>query len=281
MQQSIFMRRNKWHVVGAVILGLAFLPRLGYGAIPAGPFQLSVADPTNHLWDASSIDELQHVSFEISDESTEVSFAAPFVQTGAGKLVGAGSTQLEVYSPVFIGTIDAGYKASGKINSAGGVARIAFTGSAKGPAEIGGKTRILTGTLAVKVTVDSTLQSVTGVYTSTGAASGYGSIKEVGELDLDWTDVVNSMGDGSWTLELQLTNDGVKKIGGTARVTLSSGAALDFTVKGAYKAKTDSSVLVLTAVAENKGSTLKVNLTGSTITSLQGKVSGQTIRRKQ
>ena len=276
------MKFNRWQIVGTFILGLTFLPRLVTAGIPSGSLQMNVTGPTNHIWDASSIPELQHVDFEISDENTEISFAAPFVQTGAGKLVGTGLTQLEVDSPtVFVGTItDAVYKASGSVTSSKGVARLTFAGTAKGPADVAGKIRVLTGTLGVKVAIDSLLESASGVYTSSGAASGYGSIKEVGTLDFNWTDVVNSMGNGSWSLEMQLTNDGVKKIGGTATVTLSSGAQFDFTVKGAYKSKTDTSLLVLSGSGSSKGSSLKVNLTGSTISALQGKVSGQAIKWK-
>jgi hypothetical protein len=275
------MKFNKWHVVGTFVFALVFLPCVATAAMPSGSLQINVTGPTNHIWDASSIHELQHLDFEISDQNTEISFAAPFVQTGAGKLVGTGLTQLEVDSPVFVGTItDAVYKASGSVTSSKGIARLTFSGTAKGPAEAAGKTRILTGTLAVKVTINSLLESASGVYTSAGAASGYGSIKEVGTLDFNWTDVVNSMGNGSWSLSMQLTNDLVKKIGGTATVTLSSGAQYDFTVKGAYKLKTDTSLLVLSATSSSKGSSLKVNLTGSTISALQGKVSGQAIKWK-
>ncbi len=183
------------------------------------------------------------LEFEISEEDTEISFAAPFTQTGAGKLIGTIPRWMWIRR-YLSGQYQTPYGASGSVTSSKGVARLTFTGTARGLAEIEGKTRVLTGKLAVKVAIDSSLETATGVYTSSGAASGYGSIKEVGTLDFTWTDVVNSMGNGTWSLEMQLTNDGVKKIGGTARVTLSSGAQFDFTVKGAYKSKTDTSVLV-------------------------------------
>ena len=276
------MKLNNRQMFSAFILGLTLLPRLCIAAIPAGALQINVTDPTNHIWDASSIDELQHLNFGISSESTEISFAAPFIQTGGGKLVGAGLTDLEIDSPIFIGTINnAVYKASGTVTSSKGIARVTFTGSAKGPAVIEGKARALTGTLAVKASINSVLETTSGVYLSTGAASGYGTIKETGPLDFSWADVVDSMGDGSWSLEMVLTNDGVKKIGGSATVTLSSGAEFNFAVKGAYKLKTDTSVLVLSASdASSKGSSLKVSLTGSTITAVQGKVTGQAIKWK-
>ena len=192
------MKLSRWQILGTFILGLTFLPGLCIAGIPSGPLQVNVAHATNHIWDVSSIDELQHLDFGISDEDTEISFAAPFVQTGAGKLIGAGLTDLEVDAPIFVGTINAVYKASGSVTSARGVARLAFTGSAKGPTLIEGKTRILTGTLAVKVSIDSMLHAASGVYKSTGAASGYGTIHEDGPLDFTWNDVVSSM--GGWQL---------------------------------------------------------------------------------
>ena len=274
------MKFSKWQIFGAFVLGLAFLPRLCVAGIPSGLVQINVTGLTNHVWDLSAIDELQHLSFGISEESTDISFDAPSIQTGAGKLTGAGTTQLDVDSPIFVGMINAVYKVSGTITSAKGVARFTFTGSASGPTLIGGQTRTLTGTLAVKGTIDSTLQAASGVYTSTGAASGYRSIRESGPLNLTWNDVISSMGNGTWSLEMQLTNDGVKIIGGTAIVTLSSGAELDFTVKGTYKSKTDTSLLILLSVRSSKGSSLKVSLTGSTITSILGKVSGQAVKWK-
>lgn len=265
----------------AAALALSCFTHPALAALPSGTLQVNVTDVTNLLWDVSSIGELQDLDFDISDEGTEISFAAPFVQTGAGKLVGFGVTQMEVTSPVFVGHIDnAAYKVSGSITSAKGVARLTFTGIAKGLAEANGRIGMLTGSLAAKVTIDANQQAVSGTYTAMGSATGVGSIKETGSADITWTDAVNAMGDGSWTLAMDLTNDAVKKIGGTARVTLSSGAFLDFTVKGTYKSTTDTSILILAATPESKGSTLKVTLTGSTISSIQGKVTGQTIKRK-
>jgi hypothetical protein len=185
---------------------------------------------------------------------------------------------MQIDSSIFAGTIDAAYKANGSITSVGGVARLKFSSTAKGLAPVNGKTRLLAGTFSASATVDSVLQIAFGSYTSTGTASGYGSVRETGPLQITWNDVIASMGNGDWTLEMVVTNDAVKKIGGTAIVTLSSGAEFGFVIKGSYKSTTDTSLLILIADAESKGSSLKITLTGSTITSIQGKVSGQAVR---
>lgn len=275
------MKHYRIHLGAALGLILTLHQTVGIAAIPAGLVQLDVTDATNHIWDASSIDELQTLTFDISEESTDISFAAPFIQTGAGKLVGAGSTEMQVAAPIFVGTVDSTYKVTGSVTGKGGTSKIAFTGTAKGPAEIGGKTRTVASAFTAKVTVDSPGEFTSGVYVSAASASGYGGIKEVGPIDFAWVDVVAAMGSGAWNLSLQLTNDTVKKVGGSALVTLSSGAELDLAVKGVYKSKTDATTLVLSGSGESKGSALKVNMVDSTIVSIQGKVSGQMIKWKQ
>jgi hypothetical protein len=130
----------------------------------------------------------------------------------------------------------------------------------------------------VKAAIDSTTQTAFGVYAATATAAGYGALKDAGEVDFAWDDVIAAMGDGTWILHLSLTNDAVKKVGGIAAVDLSGGRTLGFTVKGTYNAKTDGTILVLTADADSKGSSLKVTLNANGAAALQGKLTGQAIK---
>ncbi len=54
------MKFNRWQIVGTFVLGLAILPQLAAAGIPSGSMQINVTGPTNHIWDVSSIDELQY-----------------------------------------------------------------------------------------------------------------------------------------------------------------------------------------------------------------------------
>src|SRR5262245_53416290 len=127
------MMFRTWSTVAAFLV--LSLPQLAHAGIPSGPLQIQVTDPTNHLWDATSIPDLQNLELEISDENADIEFAAPFTQTGTGKLTGTGLTQMDVSSPIFVGTVtDAVYKATGALTSSKGVARLRFTGTAKGSA---------------------------------------------------------------------------------------------------------------------------------------------------
>ena len=67
-------------------------------------------------------------------------------------------------------------------------------------------------------------------------------------------------------------------ITGSGVVTLNSGQTFHYNVKGHFKSQNDTSVLVLTgADAATKGSVLKVNMSGNTITAIKGKISGQSV----
>lgn len=265
----------------SLLLSLLALPLAGHAAIPAGAIQATVNDATNRLWDLSTISVLQNPDLSF-DDGTTVSFAAPFDQTGAGKLIGLGATDMAVSaSGVFDGNVTAGYKVTGGITSAKGIAKVTYAATAKGPAIANGRPTVIAASVAVKLVIDAPNEIAAGVYAQAGAAAGFGSIKEAGALSFPWTgpdSVVGSMGTGQWTLSMNLNNDGLKKIGGDAQVTLSSGATIDFVVKGAYKSANDSSILVLAATPAFKGSSLKVTLSGSTVTGISGKVSGQTIK---
>ncbi len=269
--------RKPCFLAGLLMLGSALFPHLAPAAIPSGEWQVEISDATNHVWDVSLIAPLQSPDFEFSD-GTIVAFHAPFSQNGSGKLAGAGPTDIEVTSDILNGTVAGEYVAKGTITGAKGIARLTFSSTAKGQAMIEGNLHAISATSAVKVTVDSLTQTPTGTYTSTAAAAGYGSLKETGDIDITWGDVTGAMGDGSWILHLSLTNDAIKKVGGTATVDLSGGRTLGFTAKGTYNAKTDSTLLVLAADADSKGSSLKVTWSANNSAVLQGKLTGQTVK---
>jgi hypothetical protein len=212
------------------------------------------------------------------DEDTIVAFEAPFSQNGSGKLVGAGATDIEVASPILTGSVAGEYVTRGKVSSAKGIARLTFSSSVKGSTIILGQVRTVSSSFVVKAALDSLTQTTTGSYAATATAAGYGTLKDSGPVDFAWDDVVAAMGEGAWTLHMNLTNDMVKRVGGTATVVISGGRTLGFTGKGTYNVKTDSTLLILTADADSKGSSLKVRLSGSGSAVLQGKLTGQTIK---
>lgn len=253
-----------------------------HAAIPSGPLQFEVDDSMNRIWDVSRLLLLQSMQYDLDDGATTVTFGSGFVQTAAGKLTGAGPTTVQVEGPYIDALFQGNYVVAGTITSSRGVARLNYKATARGLALVEGRPTTLTSSFAVKATVDAVNQAVNGVVSMTGSAGGLGSTKNQEELDAEWWLLTGLMGDGGWRLDLQLQNDGVKVITGTATVTLNApegatGASYSFQVKGNYKAATDTATLVLAPTLENKGSSLKLTMHGHHVVAIKGKVAGQAI----
>lgn len=261
------------------LLALALLGLPARAAMLSGSYTIQVSDSTNHIWDITPIMELQSPDLEFpDDEGTTVSWDAPFTQNGAGKLVGDGETVMDVFADIFDGTVTGLYKARGNVNSAKGIARLSLVSSAAGPAVIEERTRVLAASANVKLSIDSVQELITGFYTAKASASGYGSITDKGEIEFPWEDFTAAVGDGTWRLDLNLSNDGIKKMMGTAVVTLSTGQTLSFTVKGTYNATKDSTLLILVADESSKGSSLRVAVDTAGGAVLKGKLTGQQVK---
>jgi hypothetical protein len=271
---------NQLFVAGVVILGsVSLTTQQCSAAIPSGTVTYDVTDEANVLWDVTRIPELSNLYVGIADIQSDIWFSVDFSQDGGGKLTGAGSTSITVHSDVIYGTIpNATYKVSGSIKSKGGVATLRYSATATAMAAIDGRQRSLSVTGSETVTLDARYGLLTGTYKNKASASGLGGGKDTGPIPQTWADVAPYLGNGGWELSLDLANDGVKKIDGTATVMLNSGAGMAFSVKGSYNAKTDISKLVLSPPPSVKGSSLKVTMLGDSITAIQGKVSGQSIK---
>lgn len=271
---------SQFFVAAAVILGgVSLTTERCPAAIPSGTVTYTNTDDLNVLWDVTRIPELSNLYVGIADIQSDIWFNVDFVQDGGGKLTGAGSTSITVHSDLIYGTIgNATYKVSGSIKSKGGVATLRYSATAKALAAIDGRQRSLSVTGSETVTLDARYGLLTGTYKNKASASGLGGGTDTGPIPQTWADVAPHLGDGGWLLSMDLTNDGSKKILGTATVMLNSGGGMAFSVKGSYNTKTDMSKLVLSPLPGSKGSSLKVMMLGNNISAIQGKVSGQAIK---
>ena len=173
--------------------------------------------------------------------------------------------------PPFLGI----YKLTGSVTSSRGGARGAITAAVAGSTLFEGATRRLTATQKISFVVDASSKQCAGLSRDSASAAGKGSVSGV----RSWGPYsLSSLGasDGSWTLALNPATAG-KNITGAASITMQSGRAYTFTVKGLYNANKQQSKLLLTGTALAKGSNLQVTLSGSTITAIKGKISGQMV----
>jgi len=273
------MRRVCSFCSTAVLLGgLTFETQPSEAAIPVGSFSSTVTNLASGIWDVSKVTQLQNLDAGVSKLNADIHFSVIFTQNGAGKLAGQGITSVIVNSADFSGTLpSATYKVVGTVSSKDGHARLNFVASASTLAMINGRDRVVKATAARVVMLDSATRTLTGTYRNSASASGLGSGTQVGAISYAWADVQSALGDGSWKLALILADAGNNKIGGTATVTLNSGSQWSFAVKGVYNPKTDTTKLVLIPTTESKGSSLKVEMTGASVTGIRGKISGQSV----
>ena len=273
------MKRRLHIPVGwtGIIALLAFAPVSSRGAIPTGPLSYTITDAANCLWDASTVSELKDINASVSRISADINFYVDFTQNGSGKLSGFGLTDVRVASPDISGTLtNAGYRVYGSVSSKNGVTRLQFTAVASTTAFFEGHRARLTAT-AIRTATVASGYLMTGTYKNRAALSPGGSATASGPLPFTWSDIAPEVGDGSWVLNLDIHNDGAKALTGNASVRLKSGAHYEFYLKGNYNPKTDASRITLSPQPSSKGSTLKLGMVGSNISSLRGRISGQTV----
>jgi len=240
---------------------------------------LNVTNPTNTLFDASTVLPLQLFDVSVQDLDASIVGNIEFTQDGAGKLKGSGVTSVEVNSPVFQGTItNATYKVSGTVTSKSGITKVTYNATMMAKLPYNGKLVNVTATATRSVT----LNALTGLGSGRGidkiSAAGLASGSETSDFS-DQLSVIPGLGSGAWNLSVDL-NDA--KTGGTAKVTGNTGAEYDFKVKGAVKnGKANLTLSADPASPGSKGSSLKVvvDTALNTIQSFSGKVSGQTMKQ--
>jgi len=249
---------------------------------PSGNISTNITDPTNALWDLTQISELKHVSLDFNDSSgsLQIDYNVDYLQDGGGKLAGTGNTTVSLSvdgtpQPDFSAT----YVVKGAVTSVKGVGRLSLTRSASGTAFLEGANRTASVSDKMSTVINPvTRQIVSGTFSRKASASGLGGKSDSGTISPQ--PLPGDLGDGSWTLSMDLLPDSGNKYMGssnTATVTLMTGMVYHFTIVGSFNATTQISKLVLKGVNEAQGSSLKVTLLGNQVTSILGKVSGQAI----
>lgn len=247
--------------------------------IPAGLVTYTCNDDANVLWDVGKILQLKQLDVGIAELQADINMNVDFAQNGAGKLAGAGVTSIRVNSSVIAGEVaGAKYKVTGLITSKNGVTKVVFNAKATASTYVEGRKVSLSVTAMRTAFLDSRTWTLSGVYKNRASAAGVGSGTDTGPMPQTWADIQPYVGDGHWNLALNLANNGRNKITGTAALTLNSGAQYSFAVRGSYNGKTGLSKLTLVPDASARGSSLRLVMSGGRITSIQGKVSGQTIK---
>jgi hypothetical protein len=269
----------------AVSLLITLTPNLGSAQAPTGNISTNITNPTNAIFDITEVSDLKHASFDVNGNSTSlhIAFDVDFDQSGGGKLAGADTNVVSltvdsVPQPDFA----AAYVVKGAVTSVKGVGRLSISESVTGTAFLNGANRKASASEKRSVIINPvTLQIVSGTFSRKASATGLGGASESGTLSPQALPA--ELGDGSWTLSMDLQPDVNNKYTGvnnTATVTLMTGMVYHFTIVGNFNATTHVSKFVLKGVDEAQGSSLKVTMLDNAVTTILGKVSGQAISLK-
>lgn len=261
-------------------------------ALPTNSITITtnITGSANAVWNFSRLTNLlQNLDLDMlketkkSTNAVEVTYVSPFIQDGAGKLVGSGTNAnvTLIYgngqaTNTFTGT----YTTHGTVSGSKGVTHLTFLSKVTGKTTFAGQSKASTAfaTASYVMKFDAKAGTFSGRALQHASATRMGSISEV--LSIDKTNSIPAeLGDGSWTLALTSTNTN-NKLSGTATVTLNSGEVYPFDFKGVYAPKTKKSVLNLKGVDAGKGSSLEVTLDDTTVTKLTGHISGQSVSLK-
>lgn len=287
------MKENKRSLQKTIMaLGIAVsLPVWCQAQGPSGQFIAGGSGPANAVWDFSALPELGgEFEYEIEDDGeTELRIHYPISLqlNGAGKLTGGGPTFIgldtydEDYNEWEFYNFEGTYKATGTVTGSGGVARLKVSVAASGMTFLEGAQRRITVAHSASVAADNHGRASKGINKSKASASGLGSIS--GSEAWGPEPFPAGLGNGEWTLVMNLAMQGTKVVGTQdAVVTLHSGREFRYLVKGVYNAKTQHSMIVLSGKDNAKGSSLKIVINPfNQVRSVQGKIAGQFVNLSQ
>ncbi len=274
---------QKAKVFGAILSSMMFIGAASAQTGPAGPYQLIATESASLIWDLSAVDSFHHPEIDVNDakKQTQVNLdflANPQMITG-GKVSDAGTATVNLGYDGSSGwtTIHfpGNYKLSASGSSSKGVTKGTFSVSVSGTvANFEGGTRNLKASSTASFVINNATKQVSGTTKSSASASGLGSISGTDTFGPEAIPL--GLGNGTWTLNMNLTTTGKVVNGSAATVTLSSGRVLNFTVKGTFTAKSNTTKIILTGTDVAKGSNLQIGMTGNVIKTIKGKLLGQT-----
>lgn len=217
------------------------------------------------IWDISG-------SYDDTSLGFSLNISYDLTQDTAGKFTGGGNASCTI-----LGTdVDMEFTIKGSVKQKGGDATVKMTMKFTGTADDGVDTYKFKANAKVTAEINSIDGTIDGTVKVRISISGYGS--ESGEV-LYIEDLPVDM-DGTFTLELDVTEDAKGKLLGTGTLTLSNGDTYNFSVTGKYKAKTDESKLTLKGDDSSKKCKFKIviNEGDGQMTYLNGKALGQKLK---
>jgi hypothetical protein len=221
------------------------------------------------IWDLSG---------SYSDEFLGCELTYELSQNAKGKITGSKHVVCSGYLEGHSVDMEFDLDLKGKIKQKNGVATVKISMKIKGIADVpdmaiyGAK---ISGKQKITAAIDPVSRTLIGTVQEKVSIKGLPSIKETDDFSI----ALPSGMDGTWSLAIDVNDDGKKMVGGS-QLWLSNGRILPFFAKGKYKAKTNETKFTLKGTDNASGCKLSPVINEGTrrnVTSIKGKVLGQKI----
>jgi hypothetical protein len=261
---NVFTRVSRISILSLALILLGFSARAD---VPSGTINFAFTNTTPVLFDFSTT-----LHFEQQIEGgTTLSFDLSLDNAGNGRLTSAGTTIVTIGND----TVAGDYTAVGRISSGKSGTTLIMAVKFRGQDTIAG---VLTP-FQINVTYRLALNHASNSFV--GTARGSANLGSLGTSKINSPIQVAIPDNQDGTFNIQLNIVSLKKLGGTATITLSDGRVLQLKVVGKYSPALNLAKLRLVGVGAQKGLILGLNFVTidgtSTIVSMRGRILGQTV----
>ena len=209
------------------------------------------------------------------NQETPIAFSVDVTEDAKGRLSGASTTILNVGNDF----VAANYTVKGKISGGGnGINRASFTVKLTGQDTIAGvpDTRF---TITLRYNLEANAEQLALI----GSARGSANFSKLSSASIN-SDVSVGLApgmDGTWSVQMNIV--ALKRLAGSATITLSNQRALPTHLSGSFSSHTAVAKVKLTGFNEGKGISANLDFIsseeGTEIERLQGKILGQSVRQ--
>ena len=261
---NVFTRVLRISILSLVLFLLGFSARAD---IPSGTINFAFTNASLTLFDFSTT-----LHFEQQMEGgTTLAFDLPLANAGNGRLTSAGTTIVTIGND----TVAGDFTAVGRISSGRAGTTMILAVKFRGQDTIAG----VLSTFQINVSYRLLLNHASNSFV--GTARGSANLGSLGTSRINSPIQIAIPGNQDGTFNIQLNLVSLKKLGGTATITLSDGRVLQLGVVGKYSPSLNLAKLRLVGVGAQKGVILGLNFVTiggeSTIVSMRGRVLGQTV----
>jgi hypothetical protein len=243
---------------------------------PSGQVQFFFDTTNAPVWDLSGNLTFEQEMQGAGGQGIPIAFTALNITNDArGKVSSSGLIELQVGNDF----VAAEYRLTGRTTGGGTtINRVSLNVRLTGEGVIAGVLTRFVVVINYKLEADAERLLLVGTARGSANFSGLSSARINSEVEVPFSPAMN----GSWTLTMNILP--LRKLVGSATVTLSSGRVLNMDLTGSYSPNTGVSRLNMRGVGDSKGTSVNLRMLtteeeGNVIESLRANFLGQTVRQ--